>query len=73
MEKQCEQIVREMSMGEGKLTAEECMHLCKRVRHQLQKEPNVVAVRAPVVVVGDIHGQYLDLLQIFTELTGPVP
>eukprot|EP00746_Dinoflagellata_sp_MGD_P092368 gnl/MRDRNA2_/MRDRNA2_36549_c0_seq1.p1 gnl/MRDRNA2_/MRDRNA2_36549_c0~~gnl/MRDRNA2_/MRDRNA2_36549_c0_seq1.p1 ORF type:complete len:390 (-),score=54.65 gnl/MRDRNA2_/MRDRNA2_36549_c0_seq1:161-1252(-) len=73
MEKQSEQIVREMSMGEGKLTAEECIHLCKRVRHQSQKEPNIVAVRAPVVVVGDVHGQFLDLLQIFNELTGPVP
>ena len=29
------------------------------------RESNVVHVRAPVTVVGDIHGQFYDLLEIF--------
>ena len=31
----------------------------------LQQEPNVTHVKAPVVVVGDTHGQFHDLLEIF--------
>lgn len=31
----------------------------------LQMEPNVTHVKAPVVVVGDTHGQFHDLLEIF--------
>eukprot|EP00746_Dinoflagellata_sp_MGD_P029081 gnl/MRDRNA2_/MRDRNA2_16881_c0_seq1.p1 gnl/MRDRNA2_/MRDRNA2_16881_c0~~gnl/MRDRNA2_/MRDRNA2_16881_c0_seq1.p1 ORF type:complete len:409 (-),score=43.82 gnl/MRDRNA2_/MRDRNA2_16881_c0_seq1:98-1246(-) len=72
MDMQMQQISRMMSMG-GEITAGECIQLCSRVRHALQLEPNVVAVRAPVVVVGDVCGQFYDLLQIFNELTGTAP
>lgn len=29
------------------------------------KESNVVHVQAPVTVVGDIHGQFFDMIEIF--------
>lgn len=29
------------------------------------KESNVVHIRAPVTVVGDIHGQFFDMIEIF--------
>lgn len=29
------------------------------------KESNVVHIQAPVTVVGDIHGQFFDMIEIF--------
>ena len=38
----------------------------------LEKEPNVAPVRAPVTVVGDIHGQFHDLQELF-KIAGMAP
>ncbi|KAJ3444557.1 serine/threonine-protein phosphatase 6 catalytic subunit [Anaeramoeba flamelloides] len=37
----------------------------------LKSEPNIVQVTAPVAIVGDVHGQFYDLLKIF-EINGDV-
>ncbi|BFZ58941.1 Putative serine/threonine protein phosphatase [Savitreella phatthalungensis] len=39
--------------------------LCRRTKELLMEESNVVKICAPVTVVGDIHGQFYDLLEIF--------
>ncbi|RKP26258.1 Metallo-dependent phosphatase-like protein [Syncephalis pseudoplumigaleata] len=39
--------------------------LCAKTKEVLMNESNVVHVKAPVTVVGDIHGQFHDLLEIF--------
>ena len=41
--------------------------ILNQARLVLEKEPNVVEVAAPVVIVGNIHGQFEDLLQIFAS------
>jgi serine/threonine-protein phosphatase 2B catalytic subunit len=37
----------------------------------MRKEPNVLLVNEPVVVVGDIHGQYYDLVHLIEKAGDP--
>lgn len=39
--------------------------ICNKVAEILIKEPNIQNRRAPVVVCGDIHGQFFDLVSLF--------
>jgi serine/threonine-protein phosphatase PPG1 len=39
--------------------------ICAKTKELLMKESNVVHIAAPVTVVGDIHGQFFDMLEIF--------
>jgi serine/threonine-protein phosphatase PPG1 len=39
--------------------------ICAKTKELLMKESNVVQIAAPVTVVGDIHGQFFDLIEIF--------
>ena len=46
--------------------------VCAKVKEILALEGNVVPVRAPVTLVGDVHGQFLDVLELF-RVGGEVP
>ena len=39
--------------------------ICAKAKELLMKESNVVHISAPVTVVGDIHGQFFDMIEIF--------
>ena len=54
------------------LPEKEVLQLCERARSLISEESNVHSVRAPVTVVGDIHGQFHDMLEMF-KLGGHAP
>ena len=45
--------------------------ILRQVRTLFLKEPMMIAAEAPMKIVGDIHGQYKDLLNIFKRLGKP--
>jgi serine/threonine-protein phosphatase 2A catalytic subunit len=47
-------------------------HLIKIVKEILARETNMPTVRAPVTVVGDIHGQFYDMMELF-KICGEPP
>lgn len=51
---------------QGKLLNELVLkQLCFKFKELLIKDSNIVHVQTPVTVVGDIHGQFYDLIEIF--------
>eukprot|EP01062_Namystynia_karyoxenos_P062121 TRINITY_DN5504_c0_g1_i1.p1 TRINITY_DN5504_c0_g1~~TRINITY_DN5504_c0_g1_i1.p1 ORF type:complete len:318 (+),score=70.62 TRINITY_DN5504_c0_g1_i1:87-1040(+) len=48
-----------------RLERAELLWVCTRTKALLVEESNVQSVPAPVTIVGDIHGQYPDLLELF--------
>lgn len=45
--------------------------LCNKTRDIFLSQPALLELAAPVTIVGDIHGQYADLLRIFDKTGYP--
>lgn len=67
-----EEKVNKVSEGPTALSEPEVLELCDVAKEVLHQERNVEEVAAPVTVVGDVHGQLHDLLELF-ELAGKAP
>lgn len=52
------------------LEESEIEHICDQVVDIMIHEPNICHVSSPVVVVGDLHGQFVDLLTLL-QIEGP--
>lgn len=63
--------LKEHFFREGRLQEEHALYILEQTTKILSKEPNMVHVRSPVTVCGDIHGQYYDLMKLF-EVGGPM-
>lgn len=50
---------------EVKLREESIRNLCFKARSILTNQPILLELEAPIKIVGDIHGQYYDLLRLF--------
>ena len=56
------------TIKQGKCLSEHDLKiLCDKVQELLVEESNVQPVSAPVIVCGDIHGQFYDLLNLFQK------
>ncbi|MCQ2818019.1 MAG: serine/threonine-protein phosphatase [archaeon] len=61
------------SLKKGELIPERDVKiLCDYAKELLMEESNVVPVSAPVIICGDIHGQFYDLLELF-NIGGQIP
>ncbi|KAF4695321.1 CAAX prenyl protease 1 [Perkinsus olseni] len=54
------------------LSAPQIRVLCERLKDILEEESNVLQLQPPVTVVGDVHGQFHDVIELLT-VGGPVP
>ncbi|KAJ5068436.1 serine/threonine-protein phosphatase pp2a-4 catalytic subunit [Anaeramoeba ignava] len=67
LDQQIDQLLNSRALSEYEIKT-----LCEKVKEILIKEDNVVTVRSPVTVCGDIHGQFPDLLELF-RIAGSCP
>ena len=65
-------------LREGHIDKPEVMELVERAAKIMRKyntvltyideEPNVIRIKEPVISVGDIHGQFYDLIHMFEKV-----
>eukprot|EP00927_Polykrikos_kofoidii_P077037 TRINITY_DN7402_c0_g1_i3.p1 TRINITY_DN7402_c0_g1~~TRINITY_DN7402_c0_g1_i3.p1 ORF type:complete len:872 (+),score=108.25 TRINITY_DN7402_c0_g1_i3:285-2618(+) len=53
------------------LHAHEVSQLCDQVIELMKTQEMLLRLRAPIKVYGDIHGQYLDLMRLFSRYKAP--
>lgn len=61
----CPKFIKTHFQTEGRLTEPQILKILKLATKILSKEPNLIEVPAPVIICGDIHGQYFDLMKLF--------
>ena len=53
------------------LSVQELVYLCSLARDVFLEQPMLLELDAPIVLVGDLHGNYQDLLRIFAKTGHP--
>uniref|UniRef100_A0A7S0UEX2 Serine/threonine-protein phosphatase n=1 Tax=Pseudo-nitzschia delicatissima TaxID=44447 RepID=A0A7S0UEX2_9STRA len=62
------------TLKKGEVVSErELRQLCMLVGELLMEESNVQPITSPVTIVGDVHGQFFDLLNLFERVGGWPP
>jgi serine/threonine-protein phosphatase 2B catalytic subunit len=56
---------------EGRLYKDDFVSIIKDVTAQYKSEPNLLECEEPIVIVGDIHGQYYDLWHLLEKAGDP--
>lgn len=62
------------TLKQGETVSEKQLRqLCQRTSELLIEESNVQPIASPVTVIGDLHGQFFDLLNLFETVGGWPP
>ena len=56
---------------EGRLHKDDFVKIIKDVTDKFKSEPNLLECEEPIVIVGDIHGQYYDLWHLLEKAGDP--
>lgn len=59
------EVLRQHLLKEGKITEDDVCRLCKEAMAAFRSEPNIIKLEGNLNIVGDIHGQYYDLMKVF--------
>eukprot|EP00050_Salpingoeca_kvevrii_P019428 m.85913 g.85913 ORF g.85913 m.85913 type:complete len:470 (+) comp8412_c0_seq1:521-1930(+) len=60
-----EKMLLEHFKQEGRITCDAAIRILREVTSLFRAEPNLLQVPSPVTIVGDIHGQFYDLVKLF--------
>ena len=55
--------------GEGRISKADCTQIIRQCEDVLHREPNLLDMKDPLVIVGDLHGQFYDFEKVL-ELGG---
>jgi len=58
-------MLKEHFQREGRLTPDLTLYLITSVQALFKQEPNMLELRYPITVCGDLHGQFFDLMRLF--------
>jgi serine/threonine-protein phosphatase 2B catalytic subunit len=64
-------LLREHFVNEGRLDEAAALRILAEATAHFRLEKNLIHVEQPVVIVGDVHGQFYDLLRVF-DIGGPL-
>lgn len=64
-------LLEEFMSKEGPILRSQVMKIISMGLDVFKKEPNLIKIPEPVVVVGDIHGQYYDLVHMLNKAGDP--
>jgi serine/threonine-protein phosphatase 2B catalytic subunit len=60
--------LRKHLLREGHINKKELLELVSEASKIMRAEPNVLKMKEPVIIVGDIHGQFYDLVHMFEKV-----
>ena len=64
-------LLKDFLLKEGHITKVQCTKMIKDTMAVFKKEPNLVKIPEPIVIVGDIHGQFFDFIHMLEKAGDP--
>jgi serine/threonine-protein phosphatase 2B catalytic subunit len=62
------ELVRTYLLREGHIAKQDLIEIIRCTIAIMKQEPNLIQMKGTVVIVGDIHGQYYDMIHMFEKV-----